>query len=592
LNWAPDANGNSSWANPLAYLQSKYQTKTNNLISNAILSYHLLQGFEVLSNFGYTNLQSNEVQTYPHSAFAPEYQTIITPYAFYANNDINSWLVEPQLKYRGTVGLGKLEVLIGATFNQQNSNGQQLKGTGYSSDQLMEDIKSAATVVVQSTTAAVYRYNAIFGRLNYNWEEKYLVTLSARRDGSSRFGSATQFHNFWSIGGAWVFSNEDIIKRTLPFLSFGKLRGSYGTTGNDQIGDYQFLSTYSPVSVPVPYQNVGALQPNGLTNPYLEWEETRKLEGGIDLGFAKDRLELTVNYAHNRSSNQLLSYPLSIITGFAAIDKNLPATVQNTSWEFALHTANIRTKDFSWDTRVTLTIPYNKLLSFPGLDSSSYAYYYVIGQPITIAKLFHSLGVDPATGLYRFAGQHGPTSNPDYSTDLTSFVDVAPKYYGGFQNTFKYKGFQFDFLFQFVKKNGFNSSLGVLPGWFFSMGAYNSGNQLASLLNNRWQKPGDQARIQKFSTIPYGDIATAFYDARSSDEQYSDVSFIRLKNCALSWDWPLDRKHLGGVKALRIFLQGQNLLTFTKYKGYDPETLNVDGLPPLKVYTVGVQIGL
>src|SRR5207249_3364642 len=143
-----------------------------------------------------------------------------------------------------TIKQGKLEVLVGASIQQNNSSRQRETGSGYNSDAVMKNLSSAATFTT-SSGSSVYKYNALFGNLNYNWKDKYIINLNARRDGSSRFGALSQFHNFGSIAGAWIFSNESFIKNHASFLSFGKLKGSYGSTGNDQIGDYQFLNLYN-----------------------------------------------------------------------------------------------------------------------------------------------------------------------------------------------------------------------------------------------------------------------------------------------------------------------------------------------------------
>ncbi len=178
---------------------------------------------------------------------------------------------------------------------------------------------------------STYKYNALFARINYNLKNRYLLNVTSRRNGSNRFGSKNLFHTFGSIGAAWIFSEENLIKNIFPFLSFGKLRCSFGTTGNDQIADYQFLNLYSPVNgVSVPYQNSIGFIPTKINNPYLSWEETKKLQFGLDLGLFRDRIVINANYYRNRSSNQLLSYSLPIMTGFSGILRNFPALVQNT----------------------------------------------------------------------------------------------------------------------------------------------------------------------------------------------------------------------------------------------------------------------
>lgn len=590
LNWAPDANANSSWENPLSNYLEKYNNQTNNLTSNALVSYQLMSGLNIKSSFGYTNLQSNEVQIIPSAALAPEDRPFFHGQASYGNSNINSWIIEPQVDYNRKVSRGKLDVLVGSTINQQNSNGEHFKGKNYTSDLLLYDIADAASISANSITSTIYRYNAVFGRINYNWQNRYIIDLTERLDGSSRFGSANQFHDFESAGAAWIFSDEDVFRKNLIFLSFGKLRASYGTTGNDQIGDYQFLNQYSTIGVPVAYQGVTGLQPNGLPNLNLQWEETRKLNFAMDLGFLKDRIILNINYSRNRSSNQLLPYALPIFTGNSSIEENFPATVQNTNWEFMISIINVKSRNFRWSSSINLTLPQNKLIAFPNLDSSSYAYSYVIGQPVSIIRTFKYLGVNSTTGVYQFASSQGMTSSPNAPVDQNVLVNTLPKFYGGFQNSFNYKGFQLDVLFQFVKQTGYYPLFGNYPGYFSSNGGGNSGNQPGSLLSNNWKQQGDVALIQRFSTgFSY---AQAFSDAETSNAAFTDASYIRLKNVSFSWQLPHNWDKSAHLQNAQLFVQGQNLLTITKFPSLDPESQGTTTLPPLRVITIGVQITL
>jgi hypothetical protein len=542
---------------------------------------------ELKSSFGYTNLQTNELLTSPLIAQRPERRPTAKRGATYTNNSVISWIMEPQVNYNRVDGKGKLGVVVGATIQQKNSNGFSWGGSGYNSDQALADINSASSVVVRSTVISVYKYNGLYGRINYNWQDKYIVDLTARRDGSSRFGPQSQFHNFGSAGVAWLFAQENFVRNNFPILSFGKLRASFGTTGNDQIGDYQFLNLYVPYTqnVGTPYQNTASLIVNSLPNPYLQWEETRKLQSGIDLGLFKDRVLFTANYAYNRSSNQLLTYLLPTITGFGGIAENFPATVQNTAWEFTLSAMNIRTKNFTWSSSLNLTIPRNKLVAFPNLDKSSYSKSLFIGQPVSIIQAYHFLGVNDTTGEYQFADFHGNTTNsPDYYKDRTALINTLPKFYGGFQNSFSYKGVQLDFLFQFVKQLGPNYFFGLYPGT-------KAVNQPVSVLN-RWQKAGDQTRIQRYNSDFA--LSNSWFNATQSDAGFSDASYIRLKSLSLSWQLPEKWRQKAHLQNGRVYVHGENLLTFTNYKGMDPENKSAyyNMLPPLRVLTIGLQIGL
>jgi len=586
LNWAPNASGNTTWTggqHPLSALLNTYSNKVNNLISSAMVGYQLLPGLELKSTFGYTYQQSDEMILNPLVTWAKEYQPFIPRFASYGNNNANSWIIEPQVNYSHSIGKGKLDVLAGMTIQQNNSKGIQLYGVGFNSDQVMEDIHAASATGVNSTIKAVYKYNAGFGRINYNWQDKYLIDLTARRDGSSRFGSANQFHNFGAVGLGWIFSKENFVKSNLRLVSFGKIRASYGTTGNDQIGDYQFLSLYDPITPGNPYQGAGGIIVNRLSNPYLQWEETKKLQFGLDVGFFRDRLLLDINYVHNRSSNQLLPYKLPIISGFGGITRNFPAVVQNTAWEILLN-ANILKGKFNWNSSINLTIPKNKLIAFPTLENSGYSSRLVIGEPLSVAKVFHSTGVDPQTGIYTFLDSHGnSTSSPDYLTDRNVLVNLSPRFYGGFQNSLSYEGFELNFLFQFVKQQAGNFLYGsAVPGG-------NNLNQPVYVVD-RWQKPGDLSHAQRANSN-YS-LFQSYNFVTSSDAAISDATYIRLKNISISWQLPAKWKSVTRLQNCRLLLRGQNLFTFTGYKGLDPETPGTSALPPLRILTVGIQATL
>ena len=587
LNWAPNASGSSTWTNPLASLNLKYSNATNNLITNALLSYQILPGLDIRSSFGYTITQSDEYQQISTpTSVKPEYQQFTTREAGYGNRNLNTWIIEPQLHYNNVLGRGKFDLLIGSTLEQNNSKGEYEAGVGYNSDQAMGDLNSAATIYPANSYIIQYKYAAIFGRINYNWNSKYIIDVTTRRDGSSRFGPENEYHNFASAGGAWIFTQEKFIARNIPFLSLGKIRVSYGTTGSDQIGDYTFLNLYHPTYAAVPYQNVSGLTTYGIPNPYLQWEETKKIQFGTDLGMLKDRILLNITYQRNRSSNELLPYNLPSITGATSITTNFPATIQNTSVEIGLNAFIFKMTNFSWNVRINVTVPRNKVTAFPDLATSSYASYYTIGQPVSLLKLYHFLGVDPTTGQYEFSSKSGPTPNPTYGLDNTVNLTTLPKYYGGLENSFRYKGFQLDVLFQFVKQIGLNYSVysgQIFPGQFYS----GFSNQPTSVLN-RWQKPGDNAAVAEYSTNPNSEI----YNVVSSDYLYRNASYIRLRNLSLSWLLPNKWRQAAHLSNAVIYFQGQNLLTITKYIGLDPENQGFSSLPPLRVLTMGVKIGL
>jgi len=570
LNWE-----NSTWNNPLADFKAVYTAKTYDLIANTLMSYKLANSLELKSSFGFTDLKNNDTNISPSSRYDPayglgsEYSTLFTSQA-----TRKSWIIEPQLNWSKRFSAAKLDVLVGTTFQSQKGNQLVQLGIGFPSNSLIYNLASASRLYTIGSEESVYKYQAFFGRINYNWKDRYIINITGRRDGSSRFGPGKQFANFGAIGGAWFFSEESFLNGN-SFLSFGKLRASYGITGNDQIGDYQYLDTYA--STGAIYQGTIGLEPTRLFNPDFGWETNKKFEIALETGFLNDRVFVTAAWYNNRSSNQLVGIPLPGTTGFTSLQANLDATVQNRGLELSLRTVNFQSKNFGWTTNINFTKASNKLLSFPDLENSTYNYQFVIGQPLNIKKVYHFTGVNPQTGLYEFEDVNG--DGVISAQDDKQFIrDFNPKFFGGVQNQFRYKQLQLDFLFQFVKQLNWSPVVNTsVPG--------SMSNQPAEVANH-WQSPSNTGAYQLYTDGANGQAVDAFYRYVESDAAVVDASYIRLKNISLSWDVPGNL--LKGMKC-RVYIQGQNLLTFTPYNGADSEFKSSGYLPPLKVWTTGLQ---
>ena len=574
LNWE-----NSTWTNPLAALERTFEGKTYTLISNSIIGYEIIPGLQIKANLGLTTMQSEELVKSPSTIFDPAFGlTSMDASATISDGNLRSWIIEPQANWKKEISLGQVDVLIGATFQDQVRDASNSIAIGFPSDALIGNIPAASTFIPRGFEKSEYRYTAVFARINYNWKSKYILNLTGRRDGSSRFGPGKQFASFGAVGAAWIFTNEEFVKNSIPFLSFGKIRMSYGTTGNDQIGNYQFLDTYTTSEN---YQGVSGLRPTRLFNPNFAWEVNKKFEVALDQGFLDSRIFLSVSYYRNRSSNQLIGFPLPATTGFSTLNGNLDATVQNTGLEVELNTTNFKSNNFEWNTNFNITVPRNKLVSFPGLETSVFASDYVVGKPLTIEQVFQYQGVDPETGVFQFQDFNGDGQITE-NDDLQVIKEVGQDYFGGINNTFTWHNFQLDFFFQFVRQTGINLRriLGR-PG--------SSINNQPSFVLNRWQGEGDIAEIQRFSILRDRDLTRALLNYRSSDASIGDASFIRLQNVSLSYRLPDNL--IANVKG-RLYIQGQNLFTITDYEGLDPENQNASRLPPLRVFTLGVNLTL
>jgi TonB-dependent starch-binding outer membrane protein SusC len=583
LNWE-----NSTWLNPLGRGSITYSGNVINFGGNTIIGYEVIPSLQFKTSLGFNYLQSGERTKFPHTANDPAYgYTSAISYVDAASGTNQSWIIEPQLNWRRKIAKGSLTILLGSTLQNQQLERKADKYSGFPSNALLDNLAAASITSNYESVQSLYRYAALFGRLNYNWDGKYILNLSARRDGSSRFGPGKQFANFGAIGAAWIFSNESFVKNNLTFLSFGKLRASYGTTGSDQIGNYQYLDTYTTNTSPSinnQYQGVTWISPTKLFNAEYAWEVTKKREVALELGLLKDRITMEVGYYVNSSSNQLVSYTLPRITGFSGILANLGATVQNTGFEIALSSINFGPeRELQWISSFNVTIPRNKLNEFPNLESSTYADRYVVGEPLSIQKVYESTGVNPETGLFTFRDVNGDgkITTPE---DNSKIIFVGQNFYGGFNNQWTYKGLSLDIFFQFVKQTGgFGIPLGgLLPG------GYN--NVPASVLDKKiWRQPGDIAEIQRPTTGNDVEAERALGNINLSDASIVDASFVRLKNVALSYSLP---KKWTKNLTCRFYFQGQNLFVITDYEGDDPESLSYASLAPLKMFTMGIHLTL
>lgn len=576
LNWDP------TWPigyNPLSRLKINYKSLTNNLISNAKIKYLISEGLAIKTNFGFNSIQVNSITINPIASKSP-LQSNRTGRSTFYDSDQKSWIIEPQLEYSKIIASGILTFLSGATFQSSSRSGQNISAEGYTNDVLIENILSAPKVNILNTIFVDYRYAAVFGRINYDWRGKYIINLTGRRDGSSRFGANNKFSNFGAIGIAWIFTDEPFFQNNLNFLSYGKLRSSYGVTGNDQINDYGYLDSYS--SGTYGYNGVSGLVPTKIANPDYSWEKNKKFEVALELGLFEDKIRINTSYYLNRSSNQLVGYPLAPTTGFNSVLSNRPATVQNTGIEFDLTTLNLNKDGLVWTTGINVTIPKNKLVAYPNLAGSSYASMYEVGQPLSIARVYSYTGVDSETGLYTFldVDNNGVYNNLDKKS-----VFSGQKMYGGIQNRISFKGFELDFIFQFVDQTGYN----YLQYFSTMPGSYAQNQPVLTL--NRWQKSGDRTDIQKFQQSVSGPINT-YSLAKQSDLAIGSASFIRLKNISISYMFPNSWLNPIHIRNLSIYLQGQNLFTITDYSGADPETLNAATLAPLRVITGGLKFNL
>jgi TonB-linked SusC/RagA family outer membrane protein len=563
--------------NPYATTRQIFSDPTKNFGTNAKISYQFIDGLTARISAGFNSVNTQESLAMPLNSLNP--QLYSTGSLQYEQFNSGNWIVEPQLEYKHNFGKNHLDLLAGSTFQKSYNNSLTINGTNYVNDALITNIGSAGLISSVISTSTPYAYTSFYSRATYDFNQEYLANVTYRRDGSSRFGPGKQFGNFGALGLGWIFTKENWVAETLPFLSFGKLRSSYGVTGSDNIPDYGYLSTYYAATGSGGYDGTAALRASRLANPDYRWEVNKKLEGAVDLGFLKDRILVSAAYFRDRSSNQLVSYQISAQTGFTSYVANFPATVQNTGWEFDVTTRNVSTANFQWNTNLNFTKTSNKLVAFPNIAASSYSQTYVVGQSLNLLQAYVFKGLSN-TGVPIIADLN--KDGQITSADRVLAGNDDPRY-GGIGNNFTYKNFKLSFFIQYTRYRGYSNFYPqATPGRY--------DNNFSTYVLGRWQQPGDEAT----TVIPRFTSLNSTYDVFANDATVQSIitsNVFRLSNASIAYNVPGAWVKKLKLSNLEIYVNGQNLYTLDKYAKWrlDPGTGN-SALPPLRTIAFGLNV--
>jgi TonB-linked SusC/RagA family outer membrane protein len=602
INAAPNSplpilpDGSLDWStgtNAAAVTNALYLNTNNNFIVNGNIKYNILKNLNFNVRAGFNILTNKEFRALPTSYFVPSPNAYASTSSTISNYTSRTLTVDPNINYVQTfLKKGSIDARAGITFQDANTSLIAVNGTGFNSDALLGSPSSASGSVTASYTTTPDRYTGTFALIHINWDNKYLISLNGRRDGSTKFGPRNRFGNFGSVAGAWILSEEPWMKSIAGVLNFAKLTANYGTSGGDQIFAYSYLNTFNVT--PTPYSGTIGVVPSKIANPDLHWESKKSQDLGLTLQFLKGRIEIDGSYYRAWTTDPLISSAITNVTGFANVLTNIPdAKLLSYGYEFSLSTKNIKSKNFSWSTTINFTSPHSKLLSYPGLSTLNSVNLnnvnLVLGKPITGVRLYNYAGINPETGNYSFINAKGAKGdfnafNLNNVTDRTEYIDLAPKYYGGISNSFSYKKLSVDVFLSVTKRmakniNGYQMNL---PGSF-------NVNPTTTALK-RWQNPGDITDQPKVSQSFFGILSqNAFV---SSTGAYSRVTYARINNVNINYEISGQWLKKANIKRLGVYLQGQNLATFSKYKDLDPESLSANSTGPLRVFVVGFNISL
>jgi len=544
-------------------LKSQYALNYNTLQYSS----YLQPGSNLAGILGY-NQKSDQVQT--------DY--------FYSWTNTANWLETFKGKHT-------INALIGTEYDKDNFYNITATARNFPSASYTT-LENASTPTAASTSVTQFSLISYFGSLQYDYDKRYFINVSGRRDGSSNFGTNVRFANFGAVGLAWDIKNEKFV--TLPsWVSDLKLRGSYGTSGNNNIPSYQALGTYS---LTTKYNDQIAAVPLRLANPNLTWETSYAKDLGLTYGFLDSRITGEVDYYNRENKNLLYPVNVSATTGFTSYTGNVGA-VRNRGIEVAINGAIVRNKDLKVNLEFNYTHNDNAVTALysdnaAGINADGIQRL-VIGQPINVFYLVKWQGVDPADGKETYYNLDGTTTKT-FSGGQAAILNgksANVKYYGSFGPDVSYKGFDFSARFYYSGGNYIYNEI-----WQDETSAIDVSTNMFTEAENYWKKPGDVVRYPN-ALDPTQNNTEPF-----SDKYLEKGDYLSLRDVTLGYTVP--GKYLKKLKisSVRVFAQGTNLYIWTKYHGnpelaesgssatYYSGSVSQYAYPPITGYTFGINV--
>lgn len=438
-------------------------------------------------------------------------------------------------------------------YQEYDSKESHLAGKNFPSS-LLNNLVSAAEPTAARTTINEWNVMSYMINVNYDYDDKYITELSLRTDGSSRFGKDHKYGKFWALGLAWNIHKEDFLQ-DVYFLNKLKLRGSLGTSGNDQIGYYDHLPSFSYGT----YNNNPAGILTNIGNPDLRWESTSQISTGLDFALFDDRVYGTVEFYSKITNDLLLDVGLAPTTGFGSQRRNV-GELSNMGFEFTLNAIPIETEDFYWNIGLNLFTNKSVVNKLAGDDIKSGYNILRAGEDMMSYYLVRHAGVNPATGVELYYTKDGKITNK-WSDENKVIIDKTPfpDYSGNISNEFNYKGLGLSFNFYFKQGNYiYNAAASATHNP--STSNYNLSKDM---LYKSWQKPGDITSYPKVGESANSSSSTLFLE---------DASFLRLRDLNLSYSLPSSLLRKMHIDNLTFSLKGHNLWTYApNFTGPDPE---------------------
>ena len=604
----------SSVENPVAAaLEPTLQARNGRLIGNVFAEVEPVKNLRLRTSFGADYLTLKEDQFLPNVLL----QAVGSNGSGTSNNrsDVN-WLNETTANYTKTFNDDhNVNLLLGGSVQKSVQEGIQATATNFPGNTI-RTLAAGSLKSQASSDATVWTLVSGFARLNYDFRGKYIVAASVRRDGSSRFGKNNQYGVFPAASLAWRVGQEDFLKDN-DIVSELKVRAGYGQTGNFDIANFASRGLFGVgVNNNANYLQQAGLVPTQIANPDLTWEKSAEYNVGVDFGVFDNRVLLSANVFERNTNKLLLNRQLPLTSGLGSISQNI-GSLQNRGLEFEVTTQNVKSTDFTWTTNFNVSMIRNKVTSL--VDDAPFAAGFAsrvqVGESLgsfygfQVDRLFQTTDEiaaldaaaklnNGATAVYQKDAKPGDIKFVDLDNngvinalDQKIIGSAQPNFFGGINNTLGYKGIDLNFFFQFTQGNEIYNNTRA-----FAEGMNGQFGQLATV-RNRWTPTNTNTDMPRAVN---GDPNT---NRRTSTRFLEDGSYLRLKTITLGYNLPTNIVSVARLQSARIYVSGQNMLTFTKYQGLDPEISTFSGtntalgtdfltFPQARTIQVGINIGL
>ncbi len=454
----------------------------------------------------------------------------------------------------------KTSTLLGMSYLQNDLRQSNEQAEDYPSA-AVKNLAGATNVTFGNSVNARYNFLSYFLRSNVTIDDKYILGGSVRMDGSSRFGPDNRYGVFPALSGGWILSEENFLKKS-SVINFLKLRGSWGITGNAEIGEHQFLDLFQVSN----YPGLPGFIPFQLGDSKLKWEKTTQVDIGMEFGLWNNRVSGEIDWYNKQTRDLLLAVNVPATNGYFdnvnflnTIFQNL-GSLENKGLEILINSRNIEGKNFKWNTSFNIGFNRNKIKNIEGqvIEGSSFQRA-VEGQPIGVFFMPKFVGVDPANGDALYLDANDKPTN-DYNEAKRQVVGNAnPDFTGGLTNTLSYKGFDLNVFFTFVYGNDVYNN----AGRFMSSGFGNGLDNQTTEILKRWRKPGDITEIPRLGIFMSS-------GERTSSRWIYDGSYLRLRQLSVGYNLPSAVINKFRITSARVFIAATNLLTVTDYIS-DPE---------------------